>query len=92
MSSRGLTFLPESQLDRFMLRLRMGYPIRSEERKVFASHRDGEPVESFAPVLTAKRFFSFSMACEQSKWMTPSPNTCLISCMRLAGAKTCMWE
>ena len=29
-----------------MIRLRMGYPIRSEERKVLASHRDGEPVES----------------------------------------------
>jgi MoxR-like ATPase len=49
----GTYVLPESQLDRFMLRLRMGYPIRSEERKLFASHRDGEPVESLAAVLTA---------------------------------------
>ena len=31
----GTYVLPESQLDRFMLRLRMGYPIRSEERKLF---------------------------------------------------------
>jgi MoxR-like ATPase len=50
----GTYVLPESQLDRFMLRLRMGYPIRSEERKVFASHRNGEPVETLAAVLTAK--------------------------------------
>jgi MoxR-like ATPase len=50
----GTYVLPESQLDRFMLRLRMGYPIRSEERKVFASHRNGEPVEKLTPVLTAK--------------------------------------
>jgi MoxR-like ATPase len=50
----GTYVLPESQLDRFMLRLRMGYPIRSEERKLFASHRNGEPVESLPPVLTAK--------------------------------------
>ena len=42
----GTYVLPESQLDRFMIRLRMGYPIRSEERKVFASHRNGEPVET----------------------------------------------
>jgi MoxR-like ATPase len=49
----GTYVLPESQLDRFMLRLRMGYPIRSEERKVFASHRDGEPVAALGPVLTA---------------------------------------
>jgi MoxR-like ATPase len=32
----------------------MGYPIRSEERKVFVSHRDGEPVESLGPVLSAE--------------------------------------
>jgi MoxR-like ATPase len=50
----GTYVLPESQLDRFMLRLRMGYPIRAEERKLFASHRHGEPVETLAPVLTAK--------------------------------------
>jgi MoxR-like ATPase len=50
----GTYVLPESQLDRFMLRLRMGYPIRTEERKVFASHRNGEPVEMLSPVLTAQ--------------------------------------
>src|SRR5262245_33627045 len=50
----GTYVLPESQLDRFMIRLRMGYPIRSEERKVFVSHRDGEPVESLGPVLSAE--------------------------------------
>ncbi|MGP0065771.1 MAG: AAA family ATPase [Isosphaeraceae bacterium] len=50
----GTYILPESQLDRFMIRLRMGYPIRSEERKVFLSHRDGEPVESLGAVLTAE--------------------------------------
>jgi MoxR-like ATPase len=49
----GTYVLPESQLDRFMLRLRMGYPIRAEERKVFASHRQGEPVETLEAVLSA---------------------------------------
>jgi MoxR-like ATPase len=49
----GTYVLPESQLDRFMIRLRMGYPLRSEERKVLSSHRAGEPVESLRPVLTA---------------------------------------
>ncbi len=50
----GTYVLPESQLDRFMIRLRMGYPIRSEERKVFASHRHGEPVESLGAALSAE--------------------------------------
>ena len=48
----GTYVLPESQLDRFMIRLKMGYPIRSEERKVLSSHRAGEPVEQLKPVLT----------------------------------------
>jgi MoxR-like ATPase len=50
----GTYVLPESQLDRFMIRLRMGYPIRSEERKVFASHRQGEPVETLGSALSAE--------------------------------------
>ncbi len=37
----GTYVLPESQLDRFMIRLKMGYPVRSEERRVLSSHRDG---------------------------------------------------
>jgi MoxR-like ATPase len=50
----GTYVLPESQLDRFMIRLKMGYPLRSEERKVLSSHRAGEPVESLRPVLAAE--------------------------------------
>ncbi len=48
----GTYVLPESQLDRFMIRLRMGYPLRSEERRVLATHRSGEPVESLHPVVS----------------------------------------
>jgi MoxR-like ATPase len=49
----GTYVLPESQLDRFMIRIRMGYPARAEERQILASHRVGEPVDSLRPVLTA---------------------------------------
>jgi MoxR-like ATPase len=48
----GTYVLPESQLDRFMLRIRMGYPLRAVERDILTSHRQGEPVESLRPVLT----------------------------------------
>jgi MoxR-like ATPase len=61
----GTYVLPESQLDRFMIRLRMGYPIRSEERKVLASHREGEPVDSLAPVLTAEDVLRLQQAVRQ---------------------------
>ncbi len=50
----GTYVLPESQLDRFMIRLRMGYPLRSEERRLLATHRAGEPVESLRAVLSAE--------------------------------------
>src|SRR5215471_39615 len=50
----GTYVLPESQLDRFMIRLRMGYPIRTEERRVLSSHRAGEPVETLRPVLSGE--------------------------------------
>jgi MoxR-like ATPase len=45
--------LPESQLDRFLMRLRIGYPNRAAEKEVLTSHRAGEPVESLKPVLCA---------------------------------------
>jgi MoxR-like ATPase len=44
--------LPESQLDRFLLRLRLGYPDRAAEKAILTSHRAGEPVESLRPVLS----------------------------------------
>lgn len=44
--------LPESQLDRFLLRLKVGYPERSIEREILVQHRVGEPVESLSAVLS----------------------------------------
>jgi MoxR-like ATPase len=43
--------LPESQLDRFMLRLTIGYPPRSEEKRVLSDHRNGEPIDTLTPVV-----------------------------------------
>jgi MoxR-like ATPase len=43
--------LPESQLDRFMLRLAVGYPNREAERAILTQHRGGEPVETLQPAL-----------------------------------------
>ena len=43
--------LPESQLDRFLLRVKVGYPGREAERAILTHHRAGEPVEKLQPVL-----------------------------------------
>ncbi|MCA8980042.1 MAG: MoxR family ATPase [Planctomycetes bacterium] len=44
--------LPESQLDRFMLRVRLGYPERAVERQVLKSRLAGDPLDELQPVLT----------------------------------------
>jgi MoxR-like ATPase len=46
--------LPESQLDRFLIRLRLGYPDRQAERLILVGHRDGEPVDRLTPTLTGE--------------------------------------
>lgn len=40
----GTYALPESQLDRFLLRISMGYPDRAHDKRILDAHRRGEPV------------------------------------------------
>lgn len=47
--------LPESQLDRFMLRVRIGYPARQAEKDILTQHRAGEPVDQLAPILSVEQ-------------------------------------
>jgi len=47
----GTYSLPENQLDRFLLRISMGYPDRDQERQVLESHCQGEPVDQLEAVL-----------------------------------------
>ncbi len=45
--------LPESQLDRFLMRIEIGYPDRPAERELLRQHRSGEPVDSLQAVIQA---------------------------------------
>jgi MoxR-like ATPase len=47
----GTYALPESQLDRFLLRISLGYPDRLHDRQILDAHRRGEPVVQLAPVV-----------------------------------------
>ena len=51
----GTYTLPESQLDRFLLRISMGYPDREDERRVLSTHRLKEPVDDLKPVLDCQQ-------------------------------------
>lgn len=46
--------LPEAQLDRFMLRLAIGYPSSEIETEILASHASGAPLDDIRPVSDAR--------------------------------------
>jgi MoxR-like ATPase len=46
--------LPESQLDRFLLRLPLGYPERDVEREVLRSRLSTDPLEAVTPVISGE--------------------------------------
>jgi MoxR-like ATPase len=45
--------LPESQLDRFMLRIHIGYPVPTDEKQVLYSQQIRHPITTLEPVLSA---------------------------------------
>ena len=50
----GTQLLPDSQMDRFALRLSLGYPDVRSELTMVMNRRDGNPMDSLTPVLTGK--------------------------------------
>jgi MoxR-like ATPase len=46
--------LPEAQLDRFMLRLSIGYPDRDVEADILTSHASGQPLQNIGPITDSR--------------------------------------
>ena len=63
----GTYALPENQLDRFAMRLRIGYPERDVEKEVLTQHRAGEPVEHLQPVLDQQAVIEMQAAVRAVK-------------------------
>jgi MoxR-like ATPase len=57
--------LPESQLDRFMLRVRLGYPKRDEEMSILERQQHVHPVESLAPVTSEAELLEVQKAVRE---------------------------
>jgi MoxR-like ATPase len=57
--------LPESQLDRFLMRLRIGYPSLDEERKVLNRPYALHPADILAPVLSTQDVLELQRRIEQ---------------------------
>lgn len=59
--------LPESQLDRFLIRISLGYPNRDEERRVLESHQQQLPVDTLKPAVTVEQVVDLQQAVRNVK-------------------------
>jgi MoxR-like ATPase len=57
--------LPEAQLDRFLLRLKLGYPSAEEERAILRRFREGDPLAELQPVLAADEGARLAALCRR---------------------------
>ncbi|MBI4299499.1 MAG: MoxR family ATPase [Chloroflexi bacterium] len=55
--------LPEAQLDRFLVRLRMGYPSQEEDGAILERFAQHSPLEELGPVLSAEELLRLQPAC-----------------------------
>ncbi|MBN1220779.1 MAG: MoxR family ATPase [Anaerolineae bacterium] len=52
--------LPEAQLDRFLMRLSIGYPAQTDELAIIKSQRRAHPIESLEPVVDGRDLLALS--------------------------------
>ncbi|HEY3107969.1 MAG TPA: AAA family ATPase, partial [Chloroflexota bacterium] len=55
--------LPEAQLDRFLLRLSLGYPSADEERTILRRFRTASPLDELEPVVSADELRAMQRIC-----------------------------
>jgi MoxR-like ATPase len=59
--------LPESQLDRFLMRIRMGYPNRASEKEIMRSHAGRSSADQTEPLLDAADVITIQETVSQVK-------------------------
>ena len=57
--------LPEAQLDRFLLRLSLGYPSEDDEDEILARQEHANPLDDLKPVVTAERLMEMTAALQR---------------------------
>jgi MoxR-like ATPase len=62
--------LPEAQLDRFLIRLRIGYPAQEDDRLILARFRQNDPLEELKPVISAEELMQMQSACRNIRVST----------------------
>src|SRR5579863_6370270 len=59
--------LPESQLDRFLMRIKMGYPSHETEKEILRSRAADDPIASLDPVADVSDVLAMQMAVTRVK-------------------------
>lgn len=65
MGSAGTQMLPESQLDRFMICMSMGYPSIENEIDILKGRRGENPIDTIVPVIRAEELLLMQKEAEQ---------------------------
>src|SRR5437870_489317 len=60
--------LPEAQLDRFLLRVRVGYPDEDEEQVILHRFKHDEPLEALQPIVSAEEILALQGMIRQVAW------------------------
>ncbi|MGA2112039.1 MAG: AAA family ATPase [Anaerolineales bacterium] len=63
--------LPEAQVDRFLMRLSLGYPDREEERTILRQRAATDPLEGLSPVVSVEEVSELMIRC-RSVYVSPS--------------------
>jgi MoxR-like ATPase len=73
--------LPEAQLDRFLMRLRLDYPNQSEERLILQRFKENQPLQDVQPVLSAE-YLKVLQAMIRRVRVDPSVETYIVDLVR----------
>ena len=76
--------LPEAQVDRFMLKLRVGYPTRDEEKEIMRRMAGGEPITVQQVAIAERDHGGARTASPTCTWTSASSTTSSTSCTRRA--------
>jgi MoxR-like ATPase len=55
--------LPEAQLDRFLMKVQIGYPSAEDDRLILSRFRESDPLDELSPVITAADLLKMQKAC-----------------------------
>ncbi|HZU00225.1 MAG TPA: MoxR family ATPase [Ktedonobacteraceae bacterium] len=73
--------LPEAQLDRFLMRLRIDYPSQAEERLILQRFKEAQPLQDLTPVVRAERLQELQKTIRRVK-VEPSVESYIVELVR----------